>query len=152
MSTATADVIRAYQGSDGDATKARYERLATLGDAGAIAVNLFRAQKSSERAKVYRGRQFRGSAYDRKQWSLDNLCASLDAHAELLGIVWGWGLDPQQPIHRHVLYIELPTGQVSFHAGARGAGPDYRKGWDGVPGQSADRILRWCGRLLDAAA
>jgi len=154
-SPAIADVIHVYRGSDGNATVALYQRLEALGPAGTVAVNLFRAQKASERAKVYRGRErgrgsYRAMAYDKKQWSLDNLAAALAAHAATLGIAWGWGIDEEQPVHRHVLYVELPTGQVSFHTDERGAGPDHPRGWDGVPRQSADRILRWISRLLDA--
>lgn len=145
------EVIRVYQGSDGDATKALYIRLEALGIAGDVAVNLFRAQKASERAKVYRGRQYRAAAYDRKQWSMDNLCAALSTHAAAAGIAWGWGEDPATIGYPHVLYIELPTGQVSFHTAQRGEGPPYAGAWDGVKGQSADRILRWVGRLLDGA-
>ena len=155
MTEALVDVIRIYRGSDGEATKALYARLEALGELGRIAVNLFRAQKASERAKVYRGGErgkgsYRGLAYERKQWSIDNLCDALASCAAAAGIRWGWGEDPEQPVHRHVLYVDLPTGQVSFHAASRGQGPDYPVAWDGVPGQSADRVLRWCGRLLKA--
>jgi hypothetical protein len=142
-------VIKVYRGSDGEATKALYARLEALGPIGFVAVNLFRAQKSSERAKVYRGGGYRGMAYERKQWSIDNLCGALTEHAAAQGIAWGWGEDPEQPVHKHVLYVDLPTGQVSFHSGARGAGPDYPREWDGVAGQSPDRIIRYCARLLD---
>lgn len=145
-------VIRTYRGSDGDATRALYRQLEACGPAGVVGVELFRAQKSSERAKVYRGRRFRGAAYDRKGWALDNLCAALTKHAGALGLAWGWGEDTKAPAYRHVLYVDLPTGQISFHAGTRGAGPDYAQGWDGMPGQSADRILRWLARLLAPAA
>ena len=147
---ALASVISVYRGSDGDATKALYARLEALGPLGFIAVNLFRAQKASERAKVYRGGGYRGMAYDRKQWALDNLCRALTEHAADQGIAWGWGEDPAQPVHKHVLYVDLPTGQVSFHAPSRGEGPDYPRAWDGVPGQSPDRIIRFVARLLDA--
>lgn len=146
-----AEVVRVYAGSDGDATKALYARLAPLGAAGDVATNLLRACKSSERAKVYRGRRYRGAAYDRKQWSIENLCQALGAHGGPLGIAWGWDEDQAAPVYRHVLYVELPTGQVSFHSPARGDGPDYQKPWDGVRGQSSDRIIRFVARLLDGA-
>lgn len=146
-------VARVYQGSDGDATKALYARLETFGPIGTVAVNLFRAQKASERAKVYhggiRGRgSYRSMAYDRKQWAMDNLAAALAQHAEALGIAWGWGEDAKQDYHRCVLYVDLPTGQVSFHTAARSQGPDYPGQWDGVRGQSVDRIVRWVARVL----
>lgn len=150
MSARLAEVLGIYQGSNGDATMELYARLAALGPIGKIAVNLFRAQKASERAKVYR-RGYARVAYDKKQWAIDNLCRALDAHAVALGIEWGWGEDAKQPIHRFVLYVELPTGQVSFHTSARSAGPDHMHGWDERPGMGPERICRWAASLLDDA-
>lgn len=63
----------------------------------------------------------------------------------------GLGFDPDQPVHRLVLYVNLPSGQVSFHAAERGPGPDYPASWDGVTGIGPQRILTWIGRLLDGA-
>ena len=82
-------------------------------------------------------------AYDRKEWALHNLCQALAANATLVGIVWGWGLDPAEPMHCNVLYVDLPTGQVSFHTGRRLNGPAYHGAWDGVRHAGADRIIRW---------
>jgi hypothetical protein len=144
--TDVADVMRIYTGSDAEATKRLYAELEALGPIGHIAMNLFRAQKASERAKVYRGGGFRGKAYDKKEWSIGNVCAALLEHGA--SMPWGWGIDEKQPVHRHVLYVDLPTGQVSFHTGSRGEGPDYPGQWDGKPGQSPDRIVRWCASLL----
>jgi len=146
---ALGDVVAAYSGSDGDVTKALYARLEQVGTLGVVAVNLFRAQKNSDRAKVYRRRAFRGAAYDRKQWAIDNLAEVLAAHADVNDIRWGWGRDETQAFHDVVLYVDLPTGQVSFHTNRRGEGPDYPDEWDGMPGKSADRIMRWCARLLN---
>lgn len=143
-----ADVIRIYEGSDGDATKAMYAELEQLGPIGAIAVNLFRAQKNSSRAKEYRGRGYKGAAYDRKQWSMGNLTAILELHGGACSIPWGWGEDAKQTFHKFVLYVDLPTGQVSFHTAQRGTGPTYAGTWDGVANQSAQRIVSWIGRLL----
>lgn len=148
-----ADVQAVYNGSDGDATKALYARLVLIGPIGAIAVNLFRAQKSSARAKVYRGGirgqgSYKGMAYERKEWAMQNLSAILTQHAEACGICWGWGVDASQEYHNTVLYVDLPTGQVSFHTAARGAGPVYPHKWDGIREQSADRICRWIAQLL----
>jgi hypothetical protein len=144
-----AEVMAVYLGSDGEATRALYAGLESQhGAAGAVAVNVFRACKCSERAKVYRGRGYRGAAYDRKQWSLDNLAAALSRQADELGIVWGWGVDEAQPVHRFVLYVDLPTGQVSYHTGVRRAGPDYAGEWDGVRGEGPRRICRWIASLF----
>lgn len=140
-----------YRGSDGDATKAFYARLEGLGPVGVVALNLFRAQKNSSRAKVYRRRSHRGAAYDRKQWAIDNLATVLSRDAEVCELTWGWGVDPTQPRHNVVLYVDLPTGQVSFHTDQRGNGPEYSSNWDGMLDQSADRICRWCIRLLSPA-
>jgi hypothetical protein len=151
-----ADVLRVYTGSDGDATKALYAQLCELGIAGAVAMNVFRAMKCSERAKVYRGGDRHGSyrhqAYHRKQWSMDLLTGLLEQHADDLGIAWGWSEDPRQECHRYVLYIDLPTGQVSFHTDKRGVGPAYPGQWDGARDRGPDRICRWCARLLGQEA
>src|SRR5689334_7177425 len=90
------DILAIYNGSNGDATKAVYVELEAIGPIGVVAVNLFRACKTSGRAKVYRGRHYKGAAYDTKQWSMENLARVLSDHCEALGIVWGWGLDEKQ--------------------------------------------------------
>lgn len=151
-----ASLLAIYQGSHGEDTKALYDALCLLGARGEIAINLFRAHKSSSRAKVYRGGErgrgsFRSMAYERKQWSLDNLSTALSAHAEEIGLSWGWAEDRTQPFHRYVLYVELPTGQVSFHSAVRGAGPDYDKAWDGVRNDGPTRICRWIASVTAEA-
>lgn len=139
-----------YEGSDGEATKALYMRLQSLGAEGVIAMNLFRANKCSNRAKEY-SRRFKGEAYGRKQWSLENLCKALNDSALRVPasvFKWGWKEDPNQPVHKWVLYVEIPTGQVSFHSEHRGIGPDYPGEWDGQLGAGAGRICNWCAQLL----
>jgi hypothetical protein len=79
---------------------------------------------------------------------MTNLCSVLFTHAPGLRMTWGWGLDPKAIGFEHVLYVEIPTGQVSFHTNTRGTGPDYSGEWDGARGQSAERICRWVGELL----
>lgn len=147
------NVLEIYAGSNGDATKALYDELVKLGSVGVVAVNIFRAQKASERAKVYRGGnkggRYRDQAYEKKEWSIGNLVLALLTEAETVKFMWGWGLDAKQAVHKHVLYIDLPTGQVSFHTTARGVGPDYPGQWDGVPGQSAGRVVTWVARLME---
>jgi hypothetical protein len=150
------NVREIYYGSDGEATKALYARLADVGPVGHVAVNLFRAQKCSERAKLYRGGvrgrgSYRSMAYDRKQWSMDLLCKVLAEHAEALKIGWGWKLDPDQAVHCWVLYVDLPTGQASFHTEARGTGPDYPGDWDGQRGVCPGRIIAFAESVLARA-
>lgn len=148
-----AQVLRVFDGSDGEATKRLYASLEQRGPAGVIAMNLFRAMKASARAKVYRGGvpgrgSYRGMAYDRKQWAIDQLVLALTRHADDLGLRWGWAEDPHQPVHRWVIYVELPTGQVSFHTLARGRGAAYAGPWDGVRDAGPGRICRWCADLF----
>lgn len=149
------EVAAVYNGSDGEATTALYRRLDGFGVLGKVAVNVFRAQKTSERAKAYRGGQggksYRQMAYDRKAWSIENLCRVLGEHAGGLGITWGWAIDSRREAHEHILYVDLPTGQISWHNGERYAGPDYAKPWDGIPGQAAQRICAWIAQVLEGA-
>lgn len=151
-----ADIMAIYAGSNGDATKALYQQLQLAGPRGLVAIDLFRACKASERAKVYRGGQrgrgsFRRMAYEKKSWAIDNLAANLIDRADDLGIAWGWDIDPAQEFHRDVLYIDLPTGQVSFHTHPRGKGPDYPGAWDRARGQASMRICQFCAQTLRAA-
>lgn len=137
-----------YAGSDGDLTKRYYAFLESLGPAGLVAQNLFRAQKCSARAKLYRGGNSQGRykdlAYGRKNWSMKNLVEILTQHCAALGITWGWKKDPKATFHSWVLYIDLPRlGQVSFHSEGRLRGPDYDGEWDGQH-LSCERILSFC--------
>lgn len=143
-------VYRTYSGSDGEATKALYAQLEQLGPVGIVAVNLFRACKTSERAKEYRRGAHRHEAYGRKNWSLENLSKVLTEHAAALKIVWGWGYDEKTIAFEHVLYVEIPNiGQLSFHCGERFEGPDYPGEWDGMKGSGPGRICVWAARLLE---
>ena len=153
LKESSVDARKIYEGSDGEATKAMYAELQQLGARGLLAINLFRAQKTSTRAKVYRGGNGRGSykrqAYDKKNWSLMNLCEVLGQELTgQLGIKWGWKLDDKQLYYPWVLYVDLPTGQASFHAEKRGIGPDYSGEWDGKH-TSAQAIIDYVQNLLD---
>jgi len=144
-----------YEGSDGELTKRYYAELEKRGHSGLLALNLFRAQKCSARAKVYRGGMrgkgsYKSMAYDRKQWSLENLCEILGQHAEALRVRWGWKKDPAVLFGEqasYVLYVDLPQGQVSFHAPGRGKGPDYPGDWDRSK-ESAARIIEFCDAVF----
>lgn len=150
MSYSHTDILRIYAGSNGDATKALYAKLQDLGPVGIIALNLFRACKASERAKVYRGRGYKDAAYQKKDWSLGLLCEALEVHAIDAGIAaWGWGLDEKTVGYIHVLYVETPAGQVSFHNAHRLKGVDFPGQWDGQRGTSSARIVRWTATLLE---
>jgi hypothetical protein len=146
------NVTEIYAGSNGEATKQLYAELEKLGPKGIVALNLFRACKASERAKKYRSR-YKGLAYEKKNWSIGLLCAALVEHP---GLTWGWKKDPAQEFHCWVLYVELPTGQVSFHASAPIGQPTcaglavrhYPGEWDGQH-LSAARIVAYVQHVLD---
>ena len=144
--------LEVFNGSEGALTRAYYAALEQHGAAGIVAVNLFRAQKCSTRAKKYRGGirgigSYRGMAYDRKAWSMANLCTALAKHGEALGIVYGWKRDPLAFTNPWVLYVDLPNGQVSFHSPTRGDGPDYAGDWDAMRA-SEERILAFCDGVM----
>lgn len=156
MSFATqAQAASVYHGNSGEVTVAYYKLLERYGAAGFVAMNLMRACKASERAKKYRGGNSKGSyrdmAYQKKQWSLNLLVQSLQANDVRLGITWGWGVDLKAVGFENVLYVDIPTGQVSFHSPTRGAGPQYEKPWDNKQ-RSADRIIAWCGQITSQPA
>ena len=148
--------IEVYQGSDGEVTKKYYAALSERGPIGVIAMNLFRAQKSSSRAKAYRGGipgqgSYRRMAYERKAWSMSLLCDVLAKEGAALNIAWGWGPDGRTLFSQKVswvLYVDLPQGQVSFHSPDRGEGPKYWSDWDGER-KSEERILVFCDAVMD---
>lgn len=149
-------VVRVFGGSDGEATRSLYERLARLGPAGVVAMNLLRAQKNSDRAKLYRGGDSGGSyksqAYGRKQWALEQLASELTKHARGAGVEsWGWKIDPAaEGPYRWVLYVDLPDrGQVSFHSPIRGEGPDYYGDWDRAAGSSTNGVQYFAADVID---
>lgn len=144
------DIAVVYNGSNGDATRALYAKLEKVGPLGVVALNIFRACKASARAKVYRGRGYKDDAYTKKQWSMDNLIRVLIAQEDL-GIGFGWGRDEKAVGFENVLYVEIPTGQMSFHTERRGDGPDYHGVWDGAAKTGPERICRWCEMLLISA-
>ncbi len=143
-------IMAIYMGSNGDATRDLYRYLEKLGPKGFIAVNLFRAHKTSGRAKQYRGRH-KGAGYDTKQWSIGNLHTLLTKHGEAFGIRWGWAKDGKvHEMHSDVFYVELPTGQVSFHCVANGQErmPRYAGKWDGVQGEGHIRIVKFIEQII----
>lgn len=145
------DPAYVFAHQNGSATKDLYDRLDALGPAGKVALNLFRACKRSGRAKDYRNGKWRRQAYDVKQWSMGNLCRELGTHADALGIEWGWKIDPAQSFHKWVLYVVIPTGQVSFHNETRLCDRDFPGEWDGSHA-SPQRIIAWTTKLLSSSA
>ena len=136
-----------YEGSDGALTRRFLSELLKRGPAGLVAALLFRAQKSSRRAKCYGRTSYRSLAYDRKGESLKELTAALAEHGASLGIRFGWGRD-EGSFNPWVLYVELPgIGQVSFHSPDRFDGPDYPVEWDGARA-SEERIIIFCQKVF----
>ena len=132
-----------FDGSDGRLTVAYYRRLCAIGTQGVVAMNLFRAAKRSARAKEYRRGRFSHSAYDVKNYLLQQLCAVLPSS----GLAYGWKLDQNTPGYEWVLYVDLPCGQVSFHSASRLDGPDYAREWDRTH-ESPWRIMKFCDTVL----
>ena len=146
-----------YFGSDGAATRQLLRRLEKAGTLGSIAAQLFRAQKTSRRAKAYRGgirhgsgmvTSFKDLSYEKKDQAICGLCSLLQT--DPCGLTWGWKIDPSQPFAKNVVYVDLPNGQCSFHLPDRYAGPDYLGEWDGK-GASEERIIEFCERVLAGA-
>lgn len=116
--------------------------LGARAEQGAIASALFRAQNNSSRAK--RGRRGRRDRYSNKNEALAALVMSLDIFKQHK---FGWGYDEATIGYPHVLYVELPQGQVSFHSAKRFAGPIHDREWDSERA-SADRIAGYCDSVL----
>lgn len=127
--------------SSGDLTKSYYAEMNTKGPLGELAVALFRAQKRSSAAKKYRRGKFTHAAYDVKNWSLGEICRVITTYD--LRFEWGWKRDPKTPGYEWVLYVDLPTGQCSFHSSQRLHDKNYPGEWDGE-GMSQPRILAFC--------
>ena len=135
-----------FNQNDGDVTKAYYATMNAKGFKGMLAVALFRAQKRSTAAKRYRGRQYKSAAYDVKNWSLSEICRVLSIWPG--APEWGWKRDPNTPGYEWVLYVELPTGQCSFHSAGRLSGPDFKGKWRPGAG-SLSNILEFCDSVWD---
>jgi len=148
--TRTSPSFSVFQGSDSARTRKFLAHLEKQGQPGRIAAALFRSQKASSKAKHYSGgiersngefHSYRSLSYQKKSRSLEELCLLLQVDSA--GIVWGWGRDDENPRAPHVLYLDLPTGQVKFHSAERFAGPDYPGTLDGERASEA-RIISYC--------
>jgi len=121
-----------------------YKRIGQCGTVGPIAEILLRVQISSEKGKKYRG-DSSGFSYAKKSECMAGLCAVLKDQQQ---IDYGWGIDRKCDAE-HVLYVDLPNGQVSFHCFDRIGGPDYPKQWDGAHA-SGKRIREFAASVLAA--
>jgi hypothetical protein len=141
-------VQAAFQASDGVRTRKVLRKLEQIGLLGRVAAQLFRAQKASTRAKEYRG-DYVDYAYCRKGENLKGLCELLAQQQEL---AWGWGTDVEMWEHgpRHVVYIDVPKGQASFHSFERYDGPAYTGEWDGKH-ESESNIIDFGEKLYATA-
>lgn len=76
-----------------------------------------------------------------------NACVYLALHeATALGMPCGIALDPKEP-DWPVAYIELPTGQISWHL------PAHPTAWDGHDGtKKTERITAWIATVDDDPA
>lgn len=133
-----------FNQNDGEITKAYYAHMNAKGLVGQLAVALFRAQKRSTAAKKYRRGKYRHSAYDVKNWSLQEICRILTLlNSSGYAFEWGWRRDENTPGFEWVLYCSLPGGQASFHSAERLSGPDFKGEWIQHPG-SEYSIIHFC--------
>jgi len=151
------NAIEVYATSNGEITKRYYAELIKMGAIGEVAMNLFRAQKCSSRAKSYRKRSWKDEAYGRKTWSIGCLCECLLKHNSELKFNFGWKEDSavlfDNDRSSFVFYLDLPSiGQISFHCRERGKGPDYSGEWDGMRGESEKRVIKFCNSVFDGSA
>ena len=133
-----------FNQNDGEVTKAYYQEMNAKGWMGQLAVALFRAQKRSTAAKKYHRGRFKRDAYSVKNWSLSEVVRILQAFEH--SIVWGWQEDPNTPGFEWVLYVELSTGQCSFHSASRLDGPPFLGSWDGLHA-SEKHIINFCDSI-----
>ena len=77
--------------------------------------------------------------------ALIELCRLLDDDRR--GMTWGWGASEDLYFPCEVLFLDLPTGQVSWPYPERMAGPDYCGRWDGTHANEA-RILGWVSQVI----
>jgi hypothetical protein len=151
------EVRAAYEGSNGGDTRRLLDRFRNAGPIGVIAAALFKAKKSNERARTYRGGinrsaghfdSFSDLSYDSKRESIRDLCEQL--MVEPCGMTWGWK-EGHGTFLRFVFYIDLPQGQVCFQVDDRFEGPDYSGQWDGK-WLNQCRILDFCEEVFKFAA
>ncbi len=127
---------------DGNATVALCVELSKRGLLSAAAVCLYQAQYSSARAKTYR-RRSKGYSYERKNTALMRMPRWLSR----ADIHYGWGYDATSKNYEHVLYVELATGQCSFHSSERGDGPEFKGSWN-LEVDSMTSVFRFCDQVL----
>lgn len=139
MEYRTEDVFRKR---DGNLTVSLCVELAKRGLLGAAAVCLYQAQYSSARAKTYR-RSSKRVSYERKNIALMRMPRWLSR----ADIAYGWGYDATSKNYEHVLYVELATGQCSFHSSERGDGPEFSGKWDSQ-GNSLTSVFAFCDSVL----
>jgi hypothetical protein len=150
LTMTAADILTTSDGAD---TRSFSKRLRANGPLGVLGYLLLAAYKASSRAKEYRGGIERGGSrvsfsdlsYERKDKQLAELAEFLSENPEL-NVRWGWGRDNNVDAC-HVLYVDLPEGQVSFHSRRKHKGPLYPGTWDGMRDTEA-RIVRFCDQLL----
>ncbi len=137
----------AFDSRDPSVTVSFQSSLLSRGVTGQLAFGLFRAQKRSTVAKKQRRGTYRRGAYDGKNEALKYVDSLLQIHARNLDVTWGWGIDRGQEFHNKVLYVDLPTGQCSFHSESPASATVYPKQWD-KNSDSRRAILAYCDEAL----
>jgi hypothetical protein len=154
-------IAEIYHGSNAADTRKLLDRVRELGHAGRIAAVIFRLQKTAARWRSYKGSVTRGDySVSRQTLAKEYITEAAAELARLLtvddyGIAWGWHFDRhvkfQDP--EHVLIVELPAGQVSWHVISRGVGPDFAGLPDAVDRETAEqRVLAHVSSMIEPAA
>lgn len=127
------------------------------GRVGMIGAALLNCQKESSNAKKHlkghagaiQSRRLSRERYQQKHQAM----AALQVHLkEYQTFNWGWAPDPNPSKSSavHVLYVDLPTGQVGFHSTqmlGRNA-KVYTGQWDGQ-NKNMERIFKFCEDILN---
>ena len=140
--------LEAFNTSDMETTTQYQNDLYCRGYEGQLAFGLFRAQKRSAKAKDYRKGRHRRNSYDAKNDALKYVDAVLTRWGDSLGVAWGWKLDPRQPKHNQVLYVDFGCGyQCSFHSEKRYSNQEFEASWDSAA-SSINTVISYCDQVM----
>lgn len=140
--------IDAFNTMDMETTTQYQNDLFCRGVEGQLAFGLFRAQKRSTKAKGYRRGQHRHNSYAAKNEALQYVDAVLSRWGHDLELEWGWQTDPQQSMHREVLYVDFRGGyQCSFHSEVRHSSKQFPFQWDNMA-SSLNTVIEFCDQII----
>ena len=144
MTASIPSAIEVFYQHNGDVTRAYYQHLTdTHGARGRLAVALFRALKRSKDPQGIGYRRVsrrKTESYDKAEafnWAVQEIIRGLSLSITL-DYAWGW--------RDGFLFVDLPTGQVSFICEDRGFAPLYEKQTE-LCVSTDIRIIQFCDSL-----